>query len=407
MSRTKNNIRFFELIIAMDGKVSVIGFGAMGSGIAEYIAIHNYEVNVYEISRDIFDANMSRVADSLTKLHSKGRISVNTSEVTSRITFLDSIEKCVSGSDIVIEAVNEDATLKSEIARKASSSVGRDAIITTNTSSIPISYIQGGVSWPERFAGLHWFNPPVLMDLIEIVKGNDTSEETVLGLSKFVKGIGKEQIVARKDVRGFIANRIFRALRYHALILYSRGLMDAKQIDSALIYKLGLPMGALALTDFTGGMKIESDEWQLYDEIRMSLPQYEPSKGYDSMYRAVAKITSKYVNENRLGMRSGRGIYNYPEPGRWKMPDICEKDGENVSLIDLLAPMYNHGLYMVKNGICTESDIDKSLKLGFRWPKGLFEVFNEEYSKKDIKETLEKFSEKFPDLSEFYRYEGD
>lgn len=391
----------------MDERVSVIGFGAMGSGIAEYIAIQGCYINAYEISKDIFKANILKVTDSLNKLKNKGKISVDPSEVTSRITFVDNIEKCVLGSDIIIEAVNEDAALKSEIASKASKVTGKNSIITTNTSSIPISYIQRQVSGPQRFAGLHWFNPPVLMDLIEIVKGNQTSEETLYQLSKFVSEINKEQIIARKDVRGFIANRVFRSLRYHALILYDRGVFDAKQIDSALIYKLGLPMGVLALTDFTGGIKIENDERVLYDDIIKILPQYEPSVGYDTMYREVTRITQKYVKENRLGMRTGKGIYEYPEPGKWKMPTIQAEDGKNVDLINLLAPMYNQALYMVNNGICTETDVDRSLKLGFRWPRGIFEVFSCDYSNNDVKAALKLYSEKFPDLREFYKYNGD
>lgn len=385
-------------------QLSVIGFGTMGSGIAEYLGIHGSKVRVYELSTEVIDKNIVRVRESLQKLKEKGKIQDTPGEIEERISFSDDIPGCVRGSRIVIEAAFEDAKLKTEIAKRAMENTEKDVIICTNTSSIPVTYMQRHLPDPQRYAGLHWFNPPVLMKLIEIVKGDSTGMSSVEALRNFTDSIDKECIVAMKDVRGFIANRVFRALRYHAMILYSTGKLRKEQIDSALVFKFGLPMGVLALTDFTGGMKLEFDEAKSYDEIRREVPHYEPSVGYDKMYRRVRSIAAKLVEEGRTGVGAGRGIYQYPGPGQWKMPDLKALDGEDVSLPDLLAPMYNQGLHMVIGGVCRAEDIDRALKLGFGWKTGLFEYFENEDTKKQVSGILEKYARTFPDLEEFYSY---
>ena len=399
-------LNIINYLFLMEDNVTVIGFGAMGSGISEYFALHGFEVKVYETSAEIYKRNVGAVKNSIDKLYEKKISSYTSDEVLRHILPSTTIEGSIRDSGLVIEAVNENAILKSNIIKKISNIVDDDVIITSNTSSIPISYIQRGANKPERIAGLHWFNPPVLMKLIEIVKGSQTDDEVISKLSSIVKKIEKEHIIAMKDVRRFIANRVLRALRYHAFILYHDGKYSAEQIDSTLIYNFGLPMGIFALTDFTGGIKIEQDESKTYDEMKLEYPEYEPSVGYDLLYKKFLQGTSNFVKENSLGVQSGKGFYTYPSAGKWSKPEISRDAGKNIDPLELLAPIYNHSIYMVKNHICTREDIDKAVKSGFNWPIGLFEFFDKKVDKNDIVKVLDNLSKEYPELADFYFYQG-
>ena len=391
----------------MKGKATVIGFGAMGSGIAEYLAISGFTVNIYEVSDGVYENSIVNVNESLAKLSKKGILDLPPDKVVGRIVRLSTLDESVDKSELVIEAVNEEAELKLSIIRQVSHSVSDDTLIVSNTSSIPISYLQQDVNKPDRVAGLHWFNPPVLMKLIEIVKGSQTSDKTVERLSSVVNRIGKEYIVAKKDVRGFIANRVIRALRYHAFLLYFDRKYSAEQIDSTLMYKVGLPMGIFALTDFTGGIKIENDESITYDRMKNMFPEYEPSIGYDLLYRKVIQKMEPFVKEGKFGVRSGNGFYAYPLPGKWVKPDISKDAGKNIDPVEILGPVYNEALFMIHNNICTIEDIDRAMKLGFNWPIDLFEYFNSKVDKVNLLKTLNHFSTEYPDLENFYSYQGE
>lgn len=387
-------------------KVSVIGFGAMGSGIAEYLSINGVEVQVFETSREVLRSNLVKVKESIAKLKARGRTREGTDDIIGRLHFADTLESCARDSEIIIEAVYENATLKAEIARKVSGICPDNALVCTNTSSIPVTFIQKGAKRPDRCVGFHWFNPPVLLDLTEIVKGDQTSMESIGMLSKFSTDIGKRFIIAKRDIRGFIGNRIVRSLRYHSMLLTDRGILTPKQIDSALIFKVGLPMGILALTDFTGGIKLEYDESKTYNEIKKEVPHYEPSPGYDRMYREITAITFRMVQKNRIAFRSGRGIYDYPEPGVWRMPQISEEEGRKIDPIPILAPMYNQALYLVNNEICSRDDIETALIHGFKWKTGIFKYFDKGSRNLDAQRALREFASKFPDLKSFYSYQG-
>ncbi|WP_367834195.1 3-hydroxyacyl-CoA dehydrogenase family protein [Vulcanisaeta sp. JCM 16159] len=214
--------------------------------------------------------------------------------------------------------------------------------------------------------------------------------------------VGKEPILVRRDVRGFIANRVFGVLSTQSFILYMRGVYDYRAIDSALIYKLGLPMGVFALTDFTGGIKLSYESRNLFEEIDRVAPETEPSKGLAKARAVVFSLIEKMYKEDRIGIRTGKGFYEYPEPGKWVRPDIPRELADRVNLLDLLAPMVNESLRMERLDICTRSDIDKALKLGYNWPRGLFEIYGRDFTARDVVSTLRRMSDLMPDLREFY-----
>lgn len=386
----------------MVGKILIIGFGTMGSGIAEVFALNGFEVNAYDAYKDIIPKSLDGVRWSLSKLRERGSLREDVDIVMRRIHVFDNLGNAVKDVDLVIEAVFEDPKVKHQVYRELEGYVGKDVIITSNTSSIPITYLQSVLQNKGRFAGLHWFNPPVLMKLVEVIKGKDTSDETTNALMDLVRSVGKEPILVRHDVRGFIANRVFGVLSTQAFILYMRGIYDYRAIDSALIYRLGLPMGIFALTDFTGGIKLSYESRNLLEEIDRVAPETEPSKGLAKARTIVFSLIEKMYREGRIGIRTGKGFYEYPEPGKWVRPDIPRELADEVNLLDLLAPMVNESLRMERLGICTRSDIDKALKLGYNWPRGLFEIHGKEFTAKDVVNTLQRLSSSMPDLREFY-----
>jgi enoyl-CoA hydratase/3-hydroxyacyl-CoA dehydrogenase len=211
--------------------------------------------------------------------------------------------------------------------------------------------------------------------------------------------LGKEPIVV-KDVRGFLANRLMRTLRYHAMILYMKGMYKVVEMDSALIYKFGLPMGIFYLTDFTGGVQLEYDESKSYFQMKRLYPEFEPNPGYEKAFLESLKLMEMMVKEGRTGVRAGKGFYDYP-PGKTK-PDIPKEAGEGVELVHLISPLVNHAMFMVREGIADRESIDRALKLGFNWKYGVFEYYEQKLTREEVLRSLEYLAMKVPELREFY-----
>ena len=380
-------------------KVGVIGFGSMGSGIAQVFAMNKYEVNVFDISEESINRGIENIKWSLGKFKEKGQLSEDSNSILSRIKITKNLADVCKDADLIIEAVFENADIKTILFKEIEKYASNTAIIVSNTSSIPITYLQDSLEKKHRFAGFHWFNPPPLMKLIEIIKGKFTAEETIKALYDLSIKIGKEPIIVNKDIRGFLTTRLSRTLRYQAIILYMHNFYDIAEIDSALIYKLGLPMGIFYLTDFTGGIQIEYDESKTYEKMKKILPDIEPNIGFEKAYMESLKLIEKMVQESKLGIKVGKGFYTYP---LGKKPEIPKELGEKVDLLDLISPLVNHAYFLIRIGVADEESIDKSLRLGFNWKQGLFEFYRKNYSKEEVIKSLEKLSHKMPDLKEFY-----
>lgn len=384
----------------MSPNVALIGFGMMGSGIAQVFATKGFQVSLYDQSSGAVRTGLERIKTAFSNPQHES--AAQTSDILGMLKVKDSIAETCADADIAVECVFENPRTKIEVLREIEKSVPNKTIITTNASAISISYLQKSLARSDRFAGFHWSTPPTIRELIEIVKGKYTSEQTVDKLVRLAASLGKQSIVVRRDVRGFVANRVNWALRYQAYILYLRGVYDYQAIDSALIHRLGLPLGTFARADYTGSLRIWDDESKMYDEVKNAIPDYEPSAGYEKAYREAFKLVKRMIAANRLGVRTGRGFYEYPKPGEWVMPAIPENLGENVNLTDLLAPAINHAFFIVRNGIATAKDVDKALRLGIDWPKGLFQIFEEQLTKDQVIIALRNLKSTLPNLAEFY-----
>ena len=277
-------------------KVGILGAGIMGSGIAQVSAMSGFQVVVMDIKDDLLGLGRSKVQDSLQRMVKKGKITNDESEqVQANIKWTIDIGE-LSGVELLIEAVPELEELKKEMYRSTEKFLAKDAIIASNTSAISISLLQSAVSSPGRFIGMHWFNPPVVMKLIEVIKGAQTSDETVERLLQVCSQMGKETIVCL-DSQGFVVSRALLAFRAECYKIYEEGIASKEDIDKALRLALGHPMGQFELADFSG-LDIEVNAYKGMTEI------------YGDRFRPSQRLLN-LVRSGRLGKKSKHGWYDY------------------------------------------------------------------------------------------------
>ncbi|MGC8645389.1 MAG: 3-hydroxyacyl-CoA dehydrogenase family protein [Thermoplasmata archaeon] len=277
-------------------KIGVAGMGIMGAGIAQVCATNGHTVVATDVSRAYFDRGMSSIAKSLDKLVEKKVITEPKERIMARISFAESVE-AFSDCDIVIEAIIENYKEKTELLKKVEKVAKKEAIIASNTSSISITSLGSVLSGPERFLGIHFFNPVPLMNLIELIKGVRTSEEAVNRGIEFSKSLKKEFVVVN-DSPGFVTTRIIVMLVNEGAFEYAEGLASKEDIDKALKLGGNFPMGPLTLGDLIG----------LDTVVNIMDTMYESFK--DPKYRA-APILRKMVEAGKLGRKSGEGFYKY------------------------------------------------------------------------------------------------
>ncbi|MGC9103484.1 MAG: 3-hydroxyacyl-CoA dehydrogenase/enoyl-CoA hydratase family protein [Candidatus Methanodesulfokora sp.] len=340
-------------------KAAVIGAGTMGHGIAEVLAINGIETNLVDIKEDILRSAMEKIGWSLRKLHEKGRISRSPEEVISLISTFTSIKEAVRDVDLVIEAVPEIFELKKQVFSEIDANSRPDAVIATNTSSIPISELALCTRRPDKVLGLHFFNPPVVMQLVEVVRGRDTSDDVVKQMMEFVRRIGKKPVLVRRDIPGFIVNRIMIRLLNTACILVRRGIYSVEEVDSAL-RKIGFPMGAFELSDYIGIDVL----YFIIESVRSRGMAIESCQTFKEM-----------MDRGKLGVKTGDGFYRYPSPGTYKKPDISAFDRADPVL--LISPAVNEASYLLREGISSLQEINEATILGLGYPKGIFQYADE------------------------------
>ena len=278
-------------------KVGVIGAGTMGSGIAQSVALIDREVVLLDISGSVLEQAIKTIEKSLGRFVKKGEIDKEASEsILSRLHTTTNYDD-LADVDLVIEAVNEDMGIKREVFKKLDKSTGPDVILATNTSSLPIVEIALSTERPDKVAGMHFFNPVPVMNLIEIIKSLVTSEETARFVEDFAKALGKESVRA-SDIPGFIVNRILMPMLNEAVFALQGGVANPEDIDKAMKLGTNHPIGPLALIDLIGL------------DVTLNITEVLYREFQDSKYR-VAPLLRQMVRAGQLGRKTGRGFYEY------------------------------------------------------------------------------------------------
>ncbi len=282
----------FELHVA-----AVIGAGTMGQGIAQVCAQAGFEVRLYDLGDDLLRNASERIRRMLDGAVAKGRLnSAEAAAATSRLTPTSDLPSACRGADLVIEAVPEQLELKRQVFAEVERTAPPTALLATNTSSLPVSDIAGGLRHPGRFCGLHFFNPVPLMALLEIVRGTRTSPETVELARDLAARLGKEPIVVR-DRPGFASSRLGVALGLEAIRMVEEEVATPEDIDRAMVLGYRHPMGPLRLTDLVG-LDVRLG---IAEHLERSLgPRFTPPR-----------LLREMVAEGRLGRKSGEGFYRW------------------------------------------------------------------------------------------------
>ena len=277
-------------------KIGILGAGIMGSGIAQVASMSGFQVVVRDLSDEFLNKGRSNVEDSIQRMVKKDKINGDQAKkIMGNIKWTTEISE-LSIVEVLIEAVPEDVELKKGMYQTMEKILDKDAIIASNTSSISISLLGSAISNSDRFIGMHWFNPPVIMKLVEIVKGVQTSEETVNTAIDLCKRMGKETIVCR-DSQGFVTTKLLVAFRLECYRVYEEGIASKEDIDKACRLAFGHPMGQFELADFSG-LDIEVDIAKGLTEVFGD--RFRPSQHLLNLVRA-----------GRIGRKSGHGWYDY------------------------------------------------------------------------------------------------
>ena len=278
--------------------ILVIGSGVMGNGIAELLSMNGIKTTITDTSAKSLNKSKEKILFSLNSLVNKSKITNRQKNIAlENIDFKEKIDQRMNNLDLVIEAATEDFNIKKEIFSTVEKKISPDCILASNTSSISISKMASQLKFPERFIGMHFFNPATIMKLVEIVKGQKTSTETCNKILEFTKRIGKIGVIS-KDYPGFISNRILMPMINEAIEALRQNVAGVEEIDSVMKLGMAHPMGPLKLADLIGLDVCKSILEVLRDGFNDD--KYNPSK-----------LLVKMVNEGKLGRKTKQGFYNY------------------------------------------------------------------------------------------------
>jgi 3-hydroxybutyryl-CoA dehydrogenase len=278
-------------------QISVIGTGTMGRGIAYLSAVAGYDTVIHDVDTGALDAAKANIESTLRKGVEKGKVDPAAAEAASRrIQLASDLEPAVRQADLIIEAVPEDLDLKQNLFSQADVFCGEETILASNTSSISITLLAGSVERRDRFAGMHFFNPPHAMKLIEIVRGERTSDDTIEQIREVALRMGKEPVIVR-DTPGFATSRLGIAIGLEAMRMLEDNVASAEDIDRAMELGYNHPMGPLRLSDLVGlDVRLGIAEY-----LAANLgPRFEPPE-----------ILRRMVREGKLGKKTGEGFYRW------------------------------------------------------------------------------------------------
>ena len=333
--------------------ITVLGAGTMGHGIAEVAALAGYDVNLRDINEELVEEGYEQIEWSLNKLAENDRISEDAAEDSiDRITPVVDLEEAVEDTDVVIEAIVERMDIKQEVYEDLSEYAPDHTIFASNTSSLSITDLADVTDRPEQVCGMHFFNPPVRMELVEVISGGDTSDETMDTIVDLAEAFDKTPVRVRKDEPGFIVNSILVPLMNEACWIVEEDIATIREVDSTTKYDIGLPMGAFELCDQVGN-DVSLHVLNYMNEVLGEA--YEPSP-----------LLVRTVENEKLGKKTGEGFYDYNNGGA-DVPADAQSDEVKERLMAALA---NETGKLIQKDVAPPADIDKAVKLGAAFPKG-------------------------------------
>ncbi|HEX2614400.1 MAG TPA: 3-hydroxyacyl-CoA dehydrogenase family protein [Nitrososphaera sp.] len=361
-------------------KITVLGSGIMGHGIAQVSAMAGYTVSLRDIEQSFLDKAMEKIRWSLNKMVEKQKLSqADADRIFARITPVVDLKQALKGADLLIEAVPEDMNLKKKVYAEIDSAAEENTLYASNTSTLPITEMAALTGRPDRFIGLHFFNPPQLMPLVEVIPGGRTNAGMVDMAMEFVKKVGKQPVLCKKDVAGFIVNRVFIPLVHEAVYCQERDGASMTTIDSAVKFRLSFPMGIFELADYTGLDVIYKATMEMHSRDTKVINPHPKVK--------------QLFDEKNLGQKTGKGFYEY-KSDKYERVNLTEEQAAKYNPIKLLAVAANNAAWLITNGVCSREDLEKALKLGMGLKKELFATV-QDFGAKNVVQTLEDLASKY------------
>jgi enoyl-CoA hydratase/3-hydroxyacyl-CoA dehydrogenase len=333
-------------------RVAVLGAGNMGHGITQVVAMAGYDVAMRDVAEDLVEDGYESSRWSLRKLADKDRIDESPQTVLARVDTTTDIEAAVADADLVVEAAPERMDLKRQIFAEVDELTHDDALLASNTSSLSITEIAEATDRPEAVLGLHFFNPPVLMALVEVIYGAETSDETAEAGYEFVESIGKTPIYVRKDVQGFVVNSVLGPFMGEPAWMVSEDEATIRGADATLVHERGYPMGPFELADMNG---IDVG-YHVRTEAGVPIPP----------------VMAERVENDELGRKTGEGYYDYGGEGDGEGPgaDYEPGDAGDFDHLRVEALMANEAARLVGDDVATPEAIDTGMRLGAGFPEG-------------------------------------
>jgi enoyl-CoA hydratase/3-hydroxyacyl-CoA dehydrogenase len=341
-------------------KITVLGSGIMGHGIAQVSAMAGYNVTLRDIDASLLDKALEKIKWSLNKLVEKEKMTqLEAEKIFRSITPEVNLEQSLKDTDLLVEAVPEDLGLKRKVYSDVDKFAEEKTVYASNTSTLPITEMAALTHRPEKFIGVHFFNPPQLMRLVEVIPGRNTDQRTIDAAWDYVMRIGKEPVLCRKDVPGFIVNRIFIPLVHEAAYCLEIDATSITQIDSAVKYKMGFPMGIFELADYTGLDVIFKATSEMYSRDKSILEPHPKIK--------------ELVDAQNFGQKSGKGFYEYGG-STYERINLTPEEAAKYNPIRLVAVSANNAAWLISNNVCSREDLDKALRLGMGLKTDLFDT---------------------------------
>jgi 3-hydroxybutyryl-CoA dehydrogenase len=337
--------------------IGIVGAGAMGAGIAQVAAMAGNEVRLFDTNAEAKSKALMSITDSVNIFVSKGKLQPEEGvAVIGKIYLCEKLDTLVD-CDIVIEAIIEDLQIKKALFADLEKIVSSSCILASNTSSLSITSIASSLDISERCIGVHFFNPPVLMKLVEVVPAIQTNQEMVAYVKELITSWGKTVVVA-KDTPGFIVNKVARPYYSEAIRILEEGITDIATIDSAMT-QYGFKMGPFTLMDFIGhdvNYRVTESVWKSFF--------------YDSKYRP-SFTQLRLLEAGYLGKKSGKGFYDYG--AGQSIPKVNDETLKQTIFMRIISMLINEAADTVWMQICNTEDVELAMKLGVNYPKGLLE----------------------------------